>query len=275
MKTVLITGATGFVGSHILRRVILLGVKPIVVVRNGSVNKLPNTSNLGKVITTDNLFLESTMWWSNILSEVDIVIHCAWYVEPQKYLQSELNHECFTGSIQLGKAAIKAGVKRFIGLGTCFEYDLSQKLLSVNSELKADSLYSQSKIDTFRRLSIEFKNSNVDFLWCRLFYLYGKGEDKRRLSAYVKEQIMNDQYVELSHGEQVRDFIDVKIAAQLIIDLTFSNKTGVKNICSGKGVTVRDFVTSIADEYGKRDLLKFGARGENEHEPSYIVGDLT
>jgi len=49
-------------------------------------------------------------------------------------------------------------------------------------------------------------------------------------------------------------------------------KSGAFNICSGKPVTVRELAQSIADEYGKRDLLKFGARKENPVDPPYLVG---
>ena len=58
----------------------------------------------------------------------------------------------------------------------------------------------------------------------------------------------------------------------MIVDFALSHISGAKNICSGKGITVRAFVEKIADEYGKKDLLKFGARLTQKDEPLFIVG---
>jgi dTDP-6-deoxy-L-talose 4-dehydrogenase (NAD+) len=78
--------------------------------------------------------------------------------------------------------------------------------------------------------------------------------------------------VALTAGNQVRDFLDVREAGQRIAKVAISNITGPINICSGTPATVREIAESIADEYGRRDLLKFGARPENPVDPAFIVG---
>ncbi|UUO23126.1 NAD(P)-dependent oxidoreductase [Colwellia sp. M166] len=269
-KTVLVTGANGFVGNQVVKSLVEKNCHVKAVVRNNKKTIFAHTSV--EIILTNDLFQESELRLLNILSGVDVVIHCAWYVEPGKYLYSEENFACVTGTIAMAKAAIKAGVTRFIGLGTCFEYDVSQKLLSVKTPLKPNSIYAEAKVETFHQLSKLFNETAVDFLWCRLFYLFGEGEDERRLAAYVHSQLHNNQEVELSDGKQIRDFIDVKEAAIMIVDFALSHISGAKNICSGKGITVRAFVEKIADEYGKKDLLKFGARLTQKDEPLFIVG---
>jgi len=77
---------------------------------------------------------------------------------------------------------------------------------------------------------------------------------------------------ELSSGSQVRDFLDVREAARMIVDVALGSQEGPVNICSGKPVTVRELAERIADDFGRRDLLRFGARPDNPVDPACVVG---
>jgi dTDP-6-deoxy-L-talose 4-dehydrogenase (NAD+) len=112
----------------------------------------------------------------------------------------------------------------------------------------------------------------VGFAWCRLFYLYGKGEDARRLVPYLRSRLSAGKLVELTAGRQIRDFLDVEEAGRQIAEIVLGNRQGPVNICSGIPVTVRQLAEQIADEYGRRDLLRFGARPENLVDPPCVVG---
>ena len=84
-------------------------------------------------------------WYRNICKDVDIVIHVAWYAEPGKYLESDLNLECLSGTLKFAQAAAELDVEKFVGIGTCFEYDLtSTNLLDTHSPLNPQFLYSTS-----------------------------------------------------------------------------------------------------------------------------------
>ena len=83
---------------------------------------------------------------------------------------------------------------------------------------------------------------------------------------------MNNKAVELTSGNQIRDFLNVKDAAKSIIDAAEENLFGCKNICSGVGISVRELAEGIVDEHGRRDLLRFGVRQENLIDPPYVVG---
>ena len=73
-------------------------------------------------------------------------------------------------------------------------------------------------------------------------------------------------------GQQVRDYLDVRDAAAMIVDRALGPAQGAVNICSGMPTTVRAMAESIADEYGRRDLLNFGARADNLVDPPCVVG---
>ena len=206
---------------------------------------------------------------------VDRIIHLAWYVEPGEYLNSLQNLECLTGSLNLALASIGSGVTKFVGIGTCFEYDLEGCIpRDLDAKLNPNTIYASAKASLYFLLQNMFKLSEIDFAWARLFYLYGEGEDVRRLAPYLHRQLSNGLIAELTSGNQIRDFIDVKLAAQQIVEATFNSATGAINICSGKGKSIRQFAEEIADLYGAHDLLKFGARQENITDPQYVVGTL-
>ena len=175
----------------------------------------------------------------------------------------------------LAKGAAEAGVRRFIGTGTCFEYDLSYGQLSVEVPIKPLTPYASAKAATYMALSQYLPARSVEFAWCRLFYLYGDGEDPRRLVPYLRTQLKSGKVAKLSSGRQIRDFIDVCDAGQLIVNAAFSNVQGPVNICSGVSVTVQNLAEKIADEYGRRDLLHFGAREESLMDPFCVVGIKT
>lgn len=269
---VLITGATGFVGHQVVRQLVKSSAEIRAVIREGSQNKLIKGVPLEEVVTTPDLFAESADWWAKACEGVDTVIHVAWYAESGEYLQSPKNLDCLTGSVNMAKGASRAGVRRLVGIGTCFEYDLTGGRLSVESPLKPLSLYAAAKTAVFSALSQFLPSQGIEFLWCRLFYLYGDREDPRRLVPYLRSMLAAGKPAELGSGDQIRDFIDVAVAGEMIADEAMGGRQGAVNICSGIPITVREIAEKIADEYGRRDLLHFGVRPENEIDPPCVVG---
>lgn len=269
---VLLTGSTGFVGRQMLRTLGERGARVRVVVRDGKQGQLATLEGIETVVTTPDLFAESAAWWADVCRDIDIVIHVAWYAEPGKYLQSPNNLDCLTGTLQLAKGAAQAGVRRFIGIGTCFEYDLTGGMLSIETPLRPLTPYAGAKAAAFMALSQWLPQQGVEFAWCRLFYLHGEGENARRLAPYLRAKLMAGEPAELTSGKQIRDFLDVREAARMIVETALSDEQGPVNICSGISITIRQLAEQIADEYGRRDLLKFGVRPDNLVDPPCVVG---
>jgi nucleoside-diphosphate-sugar epimerase len=270
-RKVLVTGATGFVGRQVVRALSEKGMQLRLVVRAAKMVRTDLLANDGEIVTTEDLFAESSQWWSEQCEGVDTVVHLAWYAEPGKYLESSKNMDCLVGSLNLARGAVQAGVKRFIGVGTCFEYDLSVGVLSIDTPLKPITPYAGAKAALYLGLADWLQAHSVEFAWCRLFYLYGEGEDSRRLVPYLQSKLKKGEPAELTSGKQIRDFLDVADAGRMIADVVLSQQTGPVNICSGKPISVRQLAEQIADEYGRRDLLIFGARPDNLVDPPCVT----
>ena len=164
------------------------------------------------------MFRESVAWWADACRGVDTVIHVAWYAEPGQYLQSPKNQECLAGTLRLAQGAAQAKVRRFVGIGTCFEYDLGAGYLSVDTALRPSTHYAEAKTAAFTALSRSLPQQGLEFAWCRLFYLYGEGEDPRRLVPYLRARLNAGEPAELSSGNQIRDFLDVRNAGRMIVE---------------------------------------------------------
>lgn len=244
----------------------------VLVVRGGKEDVFRGTSCINKIVSTPDLFKENELWWEKQCEGVDVVIHSAWYAEPGKYLPSPINMACLTGSLNLALGAVNAGIKRFIGIGTCFEYDLSPGTLSVETPLKPLTPYAAAKASLYYALLHWLPAVSVAFAWCRLFYLYGEGEHRNRLVPYLRERLEKGVPADLTSGNQIRDFLDVADAGRLITEVALGSQQGPINICSGEAITVRQIAEQIADEYGRRDLLKFGTRPDNLIDPLRVVG---
>jgi dTDP-6-deoxy-L-talose 4-dehydrogenase (NAD+) len=269
---ILVTGASGFVGRHVLRNLLDKQITVRAIVRTGKEIFFKNKNLKLELVTTDDLFKENNDWFVEQCKGIDIIIHLAWFVKHEKYLESIKNIDCLLGSLRFAQAAIKAKIKRFVGIGTCLEYDLSAGALSINTPLNPLSLYAYTKVALYKELSREFSERSVEFCWGRLFYLYGEGEDKRRLVPYIHNKLSKGETVELTNGNKILDYLNVSEASRVIAEIALSYKQGPFNICSGKPITIKELAEQIADIYGRRDLLKFNIHPKNFTDPINILG---
>ncbi|MFM2280972.1 MAG: hypothetical protein RLZZ444_3203 [Pseudomonadota bacterium] len=272
MKQVLITGASGFVGRQIARSVQAQGHRLTLVLRPGRLNEIGLSGDQVRIIETDDLFAESTAWWQEALAGIDTVIHSAWSVVPGRYLDSLDNIDCLVGSLKLAEAARRNGVARFVGVGTCFEYRLPNERISVEAPLGPVTLYSTAKLGLYEQLETRFKTTATSFAWARLFYLFGEGEHPARLFPTLHRKLSIGEPMQLSSGDKLRDFLDVREAGRMISTLVENGQEGPVNICSGQGVTLREIAETVADRYGRRDLLSFGSQAAHPRDPMAVVG---
>ena len=272
---ILLTGATGFVGRHVLKALKRRGLHVTVVVRPGRADA---AADADEFIETPDLFTEPMEFWLKPCAQHDAVVHVAWYAEPGSYQNSLLNFSCVAGTLRLAEAAAKTNLQRFVGVGTCFEYDLFTSALKQHQPLTSLSPlgpvtpYGAAKASVWLALSQGFMARKTEFAWCRLFYLYGEGEDPRRLVPYVRNCLQQGEPVLLSNGKRILDYLDVSEAGDYLADVTESTEQGVFNICSGKAISLRDFVINLANPYDRLDLLQFGAKEEAAPTAPYVVG---
>lgn len=269
---VLLTGATGFIGSHVARALLESGNEVRAVVRSGSDRRRIEDIQSSLSFAEADLFDEEADL-ATIAKGTDACIHAAWYAEPGKYYHSKKNIDCVTGSLRLLEALAGAGCRRAVFIGTCFEYDFESGYLPEDARLDPDTLYAASKSSTAFLGAQLAKQLDVPFTWARLFYQYGPHEDERRLIPYVIRTLLDGNPAEVTTGRQVRDFMHVADVAAALVHVMESDLDGVVNIGSGEPVTVREIVSTIAGILEKEDLVRFGARPDNPTDPPFICAN--
>lgn len=222
--TILLTGAHGFIGQHVTRELLARGCKLKLVERSRPVrtSRFPHQDQVQTVKTPD-LFTEPAEWWTETCHGVDSILHLAWIATPGSYLTSALNTDCLSGTLNMAKGALRAGVRRFIGIGSCAEYHLGNQPLRSDSPLDPQTPYACAKTATWYALSKWLPEAGMEFAWARLFYLYGQGEHPDRLIPFVHRKLSKGEEVELTSGHQVRDYMEVTSAAQMLAELTLSS----------------------------------------------------
>ena len=168
-----------------------------------------------------------------------MVIHCAWYTQHNKYRTSKLNYKYLKYSKFLLDTFIKYGGKDFIGIGTCEEYykkKFSSNLFYENSKIKPINLYAKNK-NLFR---IYLKSKNINYKWLRFFYLFGEGENHKRLFPLIIRKINNKNKIKLKYPNFKIDFLYIKTATKMIRNLIKRKINGEFNICSGQTIKLND-----------------------------------
>lgn len=263
---ILLTGGTGFVGQAI-RKVLNKKNEFVSVLSRKNVSLLDTEK---KLINTDLLDL-SEADFKNLVKPFDKIIHAAWYVNPKDYTHSFKNIDFLNASLKLSRAVASYENKTFIGLGTCLEYDLTPGTLYPHTPEKPINLYSACKLGHKNITKEIFKHTNNQFIWARLFYLYGEKDYPQRLYPSVMRAIKEKKPLVLSNGNNVRDFIEVNTAAEMIVNcLLIKEKFKVVNISSGRGQSIKDFVKSIAGNSSY--LIESGSKIPSRIEAPVIIG---
>jgi UDP-glucuronate decarboxylase len=256
---VLLTGATGFIGSHVARRLVTAGCEVHALIRPGSDpwrlrDVLPSLA-----LVPCDLFAARERLEHLDRIRPELCLHLAWYAEPGKYWTSPENLRFVSTSLELANELAGLGCKRFVGAGTCAEYDTDHGYLSEMSPILPRSLYAASKLGVWLILEQLAKETGMEVAWLRFFYQYGPYEDRRRLVPAVIRALLRGETARTTAGAQVRDMLHIEDVAAAVWAVARSNLTGPVNIGSGQPVTVRQIVEAIGRLLHRPDLLALGA----------------
>jgi nucleoside-diphosphate-sugar epimerase len=272
-RRILVTGAAGFIGSHVVRELLNADRDVAIVVRPGNpLLRLRDVADRVRVLHCDLADLAS-LRPALVSWRPEACIHLAWYAEPGKYLAAPENVPALMASLTLLDELIRADCGQVVMAGTCAEYDTDNGYLREDGPVRPLTLYAAAKLSLNLIASQIAADAGITLAWARLFFLYGPFEDERRLIPALMRALMRGQPFPATAGEQVRDYLHVEDMASALWALAEQRVSGTVNVCSGVPVTMRQVMEEVAATVGNGHLIQFGAIPYRDWDPRFICGD--
>ncbi len=271
-----ITGASGFIGEHILAElanypigIIRYPIEVIATTRDKS--KLADVAENVQVVKLDIANPQPDDY--ERLHKPDVVIHLAWEnlldYKSLHHFEVEMPRQ-----YKFLQGLVRAGLPSLVVTGTCFEYGMQSGELLESTKVMPCIPYAYAK-DALRR-QLEFLQAKHPFAltWARIFYIYGEGQSGGSIYSQLKDAVVQGKKeFNMTSGEQLRDYLHINEVASILVSLAIRQKNfGVVNVCSGKPRSIRNIVEGWLKDNNWEINLKLGHFNYSDYEPMAFWG---
>jgi len=269
---ILVTGATGFVGSYVVRELLNSNIEVIATSRSVEKAELQPWFPEVNYVPCDLNDIRKDYY--SFFDRPDRAIHLSWEGLPNYMALFHIENNLYANYLFL-KNLIENGLRHLVVTGTCFEYGIRNGLLDEESESRPNNPYGLAK-DTLRKFLVQLQWKKYFILqWVRLFYLYGEGQNPSSILSQLDTAIENNEKeFKMSEGDQLRDYLSVQRVAEYIVKIALQKDVvGTINCCSGTPISIRKLVENHLREKQKNIALNLGYYPYPEHEPMAFWGD--
>ena len=269
---ILVTGATGFVGQHLLPELLAQGHEITAVARNRT--RAQSFSWIDQVAFVPCDIHDDLEHAPDVLRQQDVAIHLAWPGLPNYNDRSHFERT-LPADYRFIKWLVKGDIRQLLVTGTCLEYGMREGCLSERMKPEPQNPYAMAK-DTLRKeLEPLAKKNGIALQWARLFYMFGPGQNPSSLLAQLDQAIKDGAGTfNMSGGEQLRDYLPVEeVGRRLAVLAGRAECTGVVNICSGTPISVRRLVEEHLTKRKAHIALNLGYYPYPDYEPMAFWGD--
>jgi nucleoside-diphosphate-sugar epimerase len=272
---VLVTGATGFLGNYVIKKLLNYDLE-IIATSLIQVKDVTKFEWHDKVKYVECNLNENKKDFFAFFERPDLLIHLAWSGLPNYQSLFHIEENFYSNFIFID-TMLKGGLSKISVTGTCLEYGMQNGCLKEDLETKPSNPYALAK-DTLRKFLEELHKQYVfKFNWIRLFYMFGEGQNGNALISQLDRAIQNNEPVfNMSGGEQLRDYLPVDDVADYIVKISLQSKEyKIINCCSGIPISVRKFVEDYLKRKNAHIDLNFGYYPYPDYEPMAFWGDNT
>lgn len=274
MKRILITGATGMIGSAVVREALKQDYEITCIVRQNSsrVANIPQDErvHIANCDISDYKTLE-------LDGTFDVLIHLAWdktSVGGRDDVDCQLkNIEYTLDAVRLAK---RCGCSVFIGAGSQAEYGVQTVPLTPDLPVKPESGYGIAKYTAGKLSALLCKQLGIRFNWLRILSVYGPNDGENTLISYCVRELKAGRSPEFTKCEQIWDYLHCDDAARAFLAVAERGIDGkFYPLGSGHGRKLKDYLIDLQQQIAPAVPLLFGKKEYYPHQPMYLVADVS
>lgn len=275
-KSVLITGATGSIGTAVVENLLNNGIRVGAIIREGSPHndRLPHHPLLKRIYCT----LQELSSLKNIEQEsYDVFYHLAWdgvsgSTRQDIYKQTQN----ITYALDAVELANRFGCHTFIGAGSQAEYGRVEGRLQADTPSFPENGYGIAKLCAGQMCRERARQLGIRFIWVRIVSVYGPNDGNETMITTTINKLLKGERAPFTKGEQLWDYLysgDAAEAFRLLGEKGIDGKTYV--LGSGKARPIADFIRIIARECGAEDRIDLGAIPYAEKQVMRLEADIS
>lgn len=262
---IFVTGGAGFIGKHLTKK---------LEEQHHSLLLLSQRS-LAEINFVEGNLADINKWKVRVEKfKPDACVHLAWEALPDYSAATSAKNLRY--GLDLISMLTKIGCKKFLSAGSCWEYGQQSGKLSEDMAFKPLNAFTAAK-NSLHWLGAEIaKENNMQFIWTRLFYVYGPGQRETSLIPYLINCVKSGKTPEIKNPLAKNDFIYVEDVADAIsMILKKCKKSAVYNIGSGKATSVQDIIKTVYNNLNLRYKPKYKSFKSNTSSSDNFWGDIS
>lgn len=275
MTRFFLTGATGFLGSKILRHLLREGHTVAALVRPES-NRWRISDCLDNTTLLDGRVEEASSWRDALADfQPQCVIHAAWDGVGNTERDNPRQAENIVSTTRLAVLSAELGSSAFVGLGSQAEYGAANRLIDETVPTRPTTLYGMAKLAAGQMCGAICSQHGVRFAWIRIFSTYGPGDNEGWLFPYILSALRKGACPSLTTCEQRWDYLYGDDAASAIAGVALTaGAEGVFNLGSGQAPPLKEMVEMLRDLAAPGAELGFGEVPFRKDQVMHLQADI-